>query len=263
MPRATSRSELHRLVGKRFKKECVACGERGSKITREHYWPLWLVELTRSGKTPVGWLPGHKVLPYSTTLPLCARCNKDFNFELEIPVQRIFSDLLAGRGISAKDAEVLVRWLWKFEGLQWRFTHPMGTYAYNGINLRNRVLNRVDLFRTEIVLALAMIDRVDEGFTGEPMGLDSANETNAVFVAGVFSRIAIMSMLRVYSYGLPKDFTVIDMPTVGAVDEDAKLYVPKPVFATCTDAVVYMRINAPQLAHLHDQTFERAPLPPR
>jgi hypothetical protein len=39
-------------------------------------------------------------------------------------------------------------------------------------------------------------------------------------------------------------------PTLGAADADAKLYLPRAVFTLCTDAVVYMRSNAPQLARL-------------
>jgi len=240
---------------KRFKIECVACAARGVKITREHFWPLWLVELTRTGKTPVRWLPGHKVLPYSTTVPLCGRCNGDFNIELEVPTQRIFNDILAGLGLSANEAEIVVRWLWKFEGLQWRLDHPDNAYATNGVTLRDRVLRRIDAMRSEIVLAVSLIDRIDDGFNDEPMGLDSVNASNAVFVAGVFSRIAVMSMMRVYGYALPS-FTVIQMPTLGASDADAKLYHPSTGFAVCTDAVVFMGLNAPQLARLHDRAFD-------
>jgi hypothetical protein len=241
---------------KKFKTECIACGSSGIKITREHFWPLWLVELTRTGLTPVWWIPGHKVIPYSTTIPLCKRCNDDFNLELEVPAQRILRDVLAGRGLSANEAEVLVRWLWKFEGLAWRLEHPSGVYAVNGRTLRDRVLSRIDTMRSELVLAISLVERIDDGFSDEPMGLDSTNDSNAVFVAGVFSRVAIMSLMRVYSYGLPNGFTVIDMPALGAVDADSKLHFPRATFPTCTDAVVYMRITAPQLAHLHDKTFE-------
>jgi hypothetical protein len=227
-------------------------------MNSEHYFPEWLIELTRTAATPVGWIPGRKVPPRTATIPICEQCNTDFGRELEGPTAGIFRDVLAGRGLSGNEAELLVRWLWKFEGLGWRIANHRPTDRYSDIyTIRDRVLRRIGSIREELVLAITLVERIDDGFTDEPMGLDSINLVNAVYVAGVFSRIAMMSMLRVFSYGLPDGFTVIPMPAVTAVDGDTKLYFPRTGFPTCTAAVVYMRQNAPQLAHLHDVEFER------
>jgi hypothetical protein len=227
-------------------------------MNSEHFWPEWLIELTRTAATPVGWIPGRKVPPRATTVPMCVQCNADFGRELEGPTARVFRDVLAGRGLSGNEAELLVRWLWKFEGLSWRIANHRPTDSYSEIyTIRDRVLRRIGSIRDELALAISLVERIDYGFTDEPMGLDSSNRSNAVFVSGVFSRIAMMSTLRVFSYGLPDGFTVIQLPSVTAADGDTKLYFPRVGFPTCTEAVVYMRQNAPQLALQHDAEFER------
>lgn len=82
---------------RRFRKECIACGARGVPMNREHFWPEWLIELTRTAGTPIGWIPGHKVPPRTATIPICEQCNADFGRELEGPTACVFRDVLAGR----------------------------------------------------------------------------------------------------------------------------------------------------------------------
>jgi hypothetical protein len=55
----------------------------------------------------------------SATLPLCAACNHNFGAQLEGPVSAAFEDLEARRGIADEQAELLIRWLWKYEGIFW------------------------------------------------------------------------------------------------------------------------------------------------
>src|SRR5262245_9695115 len=78
----------------------------------------------------------------AATLPLCEECNNDFGVQLERPVSLIFEALEAGEGITDKEAELLVRWLWKFEGMFWsaeNHTHPELLYS-DRWTLKERVL---------------------------------------------------------------------------------------------------------------------------
>lgn len=95
---------------------CIACGSTDRQITREHFWPQWLIAQARP--LSVRWRD-KRVKPKSATVALCADCNAAFGRELESPVAKIFSDLQSGLGVSDFEAELLVRWLWKFEGLSW------------------------------------------------------------------------------------------------------------------------------------------------
>src|SRR5215217_7800644 len=114
-------------------------------MNQEHFWPQWLISRTGTHKTGVRFDRQKKINPRKLVVPLCISCNSDFGRELESPVSVIFSDIEAGRGISDLEAELLIRWLWKFEGLAWCFSNPTATYNQR-VTIRERVLQPIDEF---------------------------------------------------------------------------------------------------------------------
>src|SRR6476661_3004698 len=107
------------MIPRKYKKECVSCRRADVKMNHEHFWPQWLIDRTGTNKTGVRFDGTKRINPRKLKVPLCVRCNSDFGNGLETPVSILFNEIEAGRGISDEDAEVLVRWLWKFEGLYW------------------------------------------------------------------------------------------------------------------------------------------------
>lgn len=175
----------------------------------------------------------------------------DFGRELEAPVSRIFTDLEAGQGISDLEAELLIRWLWKFEGLYWIFSHPQDKYTEK-YTLRERVLHPIDDIRFELSLAISIVQDINPEFEDSPMGLDSWNEHDATFVAGVFSRVAIMVLHQRFESDVPKEFSLYRLKDRNAPDRAAKLFYPKTGFRTCVEAVGITRMAGLYLSHAHD-----------
>lgn len=241
---------------RRFRKVCIACDRHGKEMNKEHFFPQWLIDRTRTHLTGVKWMSDKYVNPRRVKIPICVTCNSDFNRELEIPAQGILADLDEGRGISNNEAELFIRWLWKFEGLAWRAHHPHGNYTQD-YTLRQRVLRPIDEARDKLVLAVSRIATIDEGYEDEPMGFDSVNRSNAVFVSGVFCRVAFMALTELFAGDVPEDlFSLYRLGARGQADADAKLFHPKTGFALCTDAVTWMRRHAPMLAYWHDKHFD-------
>lgn len=232
----------------------MACGSDKYKITKEHFWPRWLATRTGTHKTGVPWLGEKRITAYSAKLPLCSRCNRDFGTHLEGPVSQIFDDLETGNGISDTEAEILVRWLWKFEGLAWRFMDPEGTYSQK-YTIRERVLNPIDEIREQLVLAIALIEEIDPNFRDAPMGIDSMNRVNAIFVSGVFSRIAILVVHSMAETEIPGSFSLYHLLPSRGAESNTKLFFPKTGFEKCTDAVATMTLISPHLSYLHDQAL--------
>jgi len=239
------------VIPKRFKKICAACGTVDPKINKEHFWPQWLIEKTGTHRTAVRFTPTKRINPKALVVPLCVRCNTDFGRELEAPVARIFEDLETDQGISDIEAELLIRWLWKFEGLFWIFTHPENKYTAK-YTLRERVLQPIDDTRSGLSLAISLVEEIDPSFGDAPMGLDSWNEHDATFVAGVFSRIAIMVLRQRYESDVPSQFTLYRLSDRNAPDRVAKLLYPKAGFKTCVEAVGITRKVGLYLSHAHD-----------
>ena len=235
------------------KVRCLACEATGVEITREHFWPKWLIGRTGSRHTGVRWLGGKKISPTSATIPLCAACNHQFGAELEAHVLKIFDSLETGGGISDFQAELLVRWMWKFEGFGWLLNDTLRTYSHIS-TLRNRVLNRLGSYRSSVCLALSLIDHIDPSFGDSPMGIDSENQCNCIFVSGVFSRVAIVVLLSNFSGLLPKEYSVYHFePTAREVTEHASLFRPRVGFQNDVEAVGTTRLISLELSRLHDK----------
>lgn len=239
------------VIARAFKYRCAACGVGLRDRSKEHFWPEWLIARTGTHKTSVRLTQAKRVNPRALTVPLCAACNRDFGRELEGPVARIFRDLEAGLGLSDSEAELLIRWLWKLGGLAWMYGHPEAIYATRP-TLRNRVLRPIGDIRSQLTLAVSIIETIDPRFNDAPMGLDSESEEDTVFVAGVFSRTALMVLLRGFESEVPEQFSLYRLAPLGALDRDAKLFHPRCGFHTCVEAVGTTRVAALFLSHAHD-----------
>jgi hypothetical protein len=209
-------------------------------MTKEHIWPQWLYERANVKAEGVRWADGKWVSPSSTTLPLCADCNNAFGTELEGPVSLIIDDLENGNGISDAEAERLVRWLWKFEGLFWNaehFAHPDLRYS-SMWTLRERVLGpSMDRIRPALLLAVATIQNNDQGFTDWPMGIDSGIGTfNGIFVSGVFCRTAMMVLLDSFSHLVPRAFGIYRLAPI-CDPAGTKTFFPPAGFVTAREAI--------------------------
>jgi hypothetical protein len=239
------------MIPRKFRNSCVACGAIGAKMNKEHFWPQWLIERTGTHRTAVRFTTQQRINPKSLVVPLCVKCNTDFGRELESPASYIFNELEAGRGISDYDAELLIRWLWKFEGLYWSFSHPSDNYS-DRYTVRDRVLNPIDDVRERLILAVSLVEAIDPTFGDAPMGIDSWNENCAIFVSGVFSRVALMVLDSQFEKNVPPQFSIYRPAKQNAADRSAKLFFPKFGFHDCTEAVVVTKDASMYLSYAHD-----------
>lgn len=241
------------MIPKKFRYVCVGCGETDRKTSKEHFWPRWLIQHTGTYRTSVRLNKNKRVNPLALTVPLCTRCNHEFGHELEVPASRIFDDLENGQGISGVEAELLIRWLWKFEGLGWSFSHPEGEYTER-FTLRDRVLQMtaIDEVRNDLTLAIGLADVIEPEFGDAPMGLDSWNEESAIFMAGVFGRVALMVLLRKFEKDVPENFSLYRLVDRDDSLRSAKLFHPKMGFSSCVEAVRVTRLSGLQLSYAHD-----------
>jgi hypothetical protein len=220
-------------------------------MNKEHVWPEWLITKTRTHLTEVRHSPGKKVNPRSMTVPLCVDCNSAFGETLENPMKKVLADLEAGLGLSDQQCSILVRWLWKLTGLATFMNDPEMGYR-DGRTIRERVLSPLGTTREVITLAISLAEVVDAKYKDEPMGLDSKNLLSAVYVAGVFGRVAVMVVLREFDEEVPKSFSLYHFSEEGAADRDAKLFFPKTGFKTCEAAVFETALSAAYPSYAHD-----------
>jgi len=223
-------------------------------MTKEHIFPLWLIERSGTAMTGIRWLCRKWISAKAATIPLCAKCNKDFGEILEVPASRIFKDLESDRGLSDAEAEILIRWLWKFEGLAWIFNNPDGIYTKK-YTLAERILHPIDNIRGSLVIAIGMIEKIDPSFSDAPIGIDSYNTHNAIFVAGVFLKAAIMVLLRDFAQMVPSEFSQYNLLEKPSEMANAKLFYPKVGFHNDIEAVAKTLIVAKTLSQLHDDVF--------
>jgi len=189
-----------------LKSKCIACDGTGKKMNKEYLFPKWLIHRTKTHKTNIRWHEGKKIPGLAATLPICEECNVLLGAELESPVAQIFDSLENEKGISDFEAELLIRWLWKMDGMYWKGNNPNCVYSEK-YTLKDRALNPIDEVRPNLVLAISIIQTIDLGFEDSPMRIDSLNEVDGIFVACVFSRIAIMVTLGCFNDLIPINFS--------------------------------------------------------
>lgn len=177
---------------KHFKDKCIICEEKNKKMNKEHYFPQWLLKRTKSEKvnfgTFYGKLPGKKC-----TVPICIECNEKLGSELESPVSKIFENIESDKGFNDYEAELLVRWIWKIQGiLYWSIC---GNYWHYGCKkIYDKVLLPIEQPRSRISIAIALIDDEFENdrYGYAPVGLDSFSLYSNIFASGVFSKLSII-----------------------------------------------------------------------
>lgn len=238
-----------------LKRICASCGTTDRAITKEHFWPRWLIRRCNAMNSTVKWMGGRRVPPLKATVPLCKSCNSLLGENLEEPVAEIFQNLEAGNGLSDYDCELLVRWLWKFEGMAWILEHPGQMYTPIR-TFRERILGRIDEIRGSLVLAVSRVAEPDSSFSYRPMGIDSMNEVNALFVAGVFSFTAIMVLLDLFIEEVPTAFDIYRLqPNPLARDRAAILFYPKVGFRNEIEAITVTTALGRRLSKMHDDWF--------
>lgn len=236
-----------------MKSRCAACERFGVNMTKEHFYPEWLIKKTRTDKTGMNWR-GNKIPNAMTaTIPLCEDCNRDFGALLEAPTSKLFDEIERGNAISDEDAELIVRWMWKLEGLHWRIEHTSGAYTTR-YTIRERVLNPIDDVRPKIVLAIARIGHIQEKHGDLPLGLDWYGHFSAIFTAGVFSKLAIVVLERDFIEYVPRAFTIY---TLKKIPDSEKKIVFGIGFRDDSDAVTLTLHTSALLGRLHDSLSMR------
>lgn len=238
---------------KAAKYRCLACEATNIEMSKEHFWPRWLIERTKANRTGVKWSNGKMVNPSSATIPLCKKCNNAFGTELESPVIKIFDQLEEDLGISDYEAELLARWMWKFEGLGWLLHENLRTYSHTA-SLKQRVLNRFATNRSEVSIAIARIEHIDSKFGDMPIGIDSENVLNWVFVSGVFCKVAIIVLLTRFTGLLPRNYSVYTLAdSIDSKTERTRIFYPRIGFPDDVEAVGVTRVISYKLSRLHDE----------
>lgn len=240
-----------------LKKMCIGCGRsrdelrtNGISFGKEHVLPEWLILRTNTNNTFVRWF-GQKVHGLSATIPLCEECNKLFGEKIESPVKEVFDSLESGQGITDYEAELLVRWMWKLESMQWYIDHEGWQYS-NKYTLRERVLNEIDNIRPFLTLSISLIKDIDPCFGDYPIGLDSYTNFSGLFVAGVFSKLAIMTSYGLFDKYIPNNFSKYTLANKQNKKKKTKVFFPATGFEDDVEAVS-MTIYASQiLQKLHD-----------
>jgi len=220
-------------------------------MNKEHIFPEWLIMRSNSYRTAIRWF-GKRIFPLAATLPLCIDCNTEFGRDLEEPVSKLFDAIGRGQGISDVEAELLVRWLWKIKGLAWIATHPGGTYT-SRYTLRERVLYPIDSIRPSLLLGVSLIDQIDPHYGDLPMGVDAETEVDAVFVSGVFLKIAVIVLRAQFRNLVPIQFDLYSLADRRGDGGTAKLFYPRVNFRTDAEAVTVTAMASVPLSREHDE----------
>jgi hypothetical protein len=181
-------------------------------MSQEHLFPKWLIEYASVRKEGITWLGKKRVDPDKATVPLCRECNGALSQSLEAPLAEIFRAIDRGESLSDRDCELVVRWMWKFEGLQWHlnfFNVPRARYTESH-TLVERVTTSApfEQVRADMVLAISRTKNNDKDFEDWPLGLDMPPTLSAMAMSGVFGPIAIISSLGIFADEIPEQFGI-------------------------------------------------------
>ena len=242
-----------RISFKHLKKKCAGCEKEGLTMNKEHVFPEWLILKTNVHKTGIRWITGKRVFTLACTIPLCCKCNKSFGKELEIPVSVIFDTLESGKGINDYDCELLIRWLWKTSGLLWHIGNNGNDKYTHTYTLKERVLQPIDQIRDKLVLAISRFEKVSSSREDLPMGIDSTNKVSAIFVSGVFSKLAILVTHNDFREFVPNNFTCYRLKDKLDIIDKRIVITPKVGFKNGVDAVQTTVGCSDILSALHDK----------
>ena len=118
--------------------------------------------------------------------------------------------------------------------------------------MRQRVLHPIDDIRGQLTLAIAVVKEIDPNYRDAPLGIDSRCQHNAIFVSGVFSRVAIMVVLALFDHLIPARFSRYRLAAKRDAISGAKLFYPQTGFPLCTEAVGVTTLASLNLTRLHD-----------
>ena len=264
-------TRLMKLGHRSLRLRCAGCDRVGQPMTDEHFFPRWLIEYAEARSEGITWLGRQGVNPLKATIPLCGECNALLGTELEGPVSNIMRELDAGGSLSDREAEQLVRWMWKFEGLQWAlYVGKDNESLYTDRWTLTQRVTSSDAFnelREGLVLAMARVQANDDGFSDWPLGLDTPPGENAITMSGVFKRIAILTSLKQFAGVIPEAFGQYDFGETPP-DRDRKVFSPPTSFPHAKDAITLTADTAAKLSVLHDawgrdQRRKAEPNPPK
>jgi hypothetical protein len=217
-------------------------------MTKEHVFPEWLILRTGTNRTGIRWGDVRRLPALAATLPLCEECNWAFGQHLEAPAAKVFDQVEAGEGLSDADIELLIRWMWKIKGMDWLANHPKGRYT-DTYTLRERVLRPIDDTRKALVFGMALFAELHPESDDLPMGMNSKTQQDAIFVAGVFSRIAMMVVLEPFESLMPPQFRRHRFS--GSLGT-ARLFYPPNAFRDDVEAVGVTAVASVELSRRHD-----------
>lgn len=240
-----------------FKNICVCCEQSGKQMNKEHFYPQWLLKRTKTQKdlfsTPYGKIPADQF-----TVPLCMECNSLLGRELELPVSIIFDSIESGHGFNDYEAELLIRWMWKLNGIfYWSICNE--NWRYGLISLKEHVLSPIPPPRDRLSIAVSLIQDPDEAFGCAPVGLDAFSFYSNIYAAGVFSTLCIAVFYSEFSY-LFEDagWTVYKLSNCPNVLNPEKRVIPTVRFQTGREAIAYMKKNFGNDSELYKAHEEKA-----
>lgn len=235
-----------------FKHRCICCEETGKEMNQEHLYPRWLLKRTHTEQDLFN-SPNGKIPAISLTVPLCKDCNSQLGRELEKPVSLIFDSIENGNGFSDYDAELLVRWTWKINGMfYWSFCNENWKYGY--ITLKEHVLSRIVQPRDRISIAISLIEDSEEDFGSAPVGMDAVSFYSNVYGVGVFSKLCIVVFLSVFSdYFDTRLWTVYQLSKTPMVLNPKHRIYPKCGFKKGSEALGYVKSNFGNDSRLYNE----------
>ncbi|TIR30118.1 MAG: hypothetical protein E5X07_22995 [Mesorhizobium sp.] len=242
------------------KYRCLACEKANLNRNKEHFWPRWLIAFAEATKEPVEWL-GKKLPAEAVQIPLCATCNSAFGADLEGPMSQLLPRISAGAGVTDAECELIVRWLWKFEGLGWNaynFHRHKARYSVK-FSLRDRVLGKQSLtnIRGHLVVALALAHQNDPGSHDWSLGIDSGlGENDAIFVSAVFRNVAMMVSLADFAHLIPPMFSKYRLQDEATASNNIVLK-PETVFPRVSDAEIVTNNASDRLKSEHERVAKR------
>jgi hypothetical protein len=212
------------------------------------------------------WADKAKVNPRTVTLPICENCNNRLGGELEGPVSQLLPRIEVGQGITDQEAELLVRWLWKFEGILTSYAHldePDWRYSDRWTVIERVLGQPIREVRDLLTLAIGLTNQIDPRKNDWPMGIDSGiSILDGFFVSGVFKKTAIMVSLTEYEHLIPGWFGKHRLGT--AADPTAPVFFPPVCFPFSDDAMRVTQVASIPLKVAHErwakEHLERKPV---
>lgn len=219
-----------------FKDMCIVCECENKNMSKEHIYPQWLLDRTKTRKEQINWIYG-KASADKCTIPICEECNHDLGTQLEGPVSSIFESIESGNGFNDYEAELLIRWMWKIKGMfYWSICNENWKYGFT--TLKDRVLSRIEQPRNRLAIAISLIEDAEEEFGSSPIGLDAFAIISNVYCVGVFSKISIAVIYSEFETLVDKDkWTVYTLSSVPLMMNPNYRVYPMVGFKTGREAI--------------------------